>query len=373
MSLPPSTAGLPPRRHLGPCTHSLDKTAQLGTTRSANKGHSCPDHQPRLLHDAYHQYRFVFGDLLCFPLQDHERLWKFDVKNDIGFYAGNEDSVKGGSVIYMPYTHNFLISDLQLLQWYSQRRDIRRNPLPYSVVNDAVMDLLSNHETPVERTDFSQLLITPALTNQGDATTPPAPAIVQHTTPSPPVAPLTKPTSCPRTALLPIPPPAAIRRDSRVRTKIAFYKPHDIRAVTAAIREIMDRDNPPPPIFPTTDSDQLLSDIDIMPRMPSTPSSIQHTAQETRRKSRRPRHSAALQTENSSSPLSKRKFIVSFPKQGRYNHSPRQHQDMPRTPGTSVPGRSEPSSSASVRRSPTASLTSTKPALPLEEIHCVVP
>ena len=64
--------------------------------------------------------------------------------------------------------------------------------------------------------------------------------------------------------MLPIPPPAAIRSDSRVRTKTTFYKPHDIRSVTAAIREIMDRDNPPPPIFPTTDNDQLLSDTDIM-------------------------------------------------------------------------------------------------------------
>ena len=26
--------------------------------------------------DAHHQYRFAHGDLLCFPLQDHERLWK---------------------------------------------------------------------------------------------------------------------------------------------------------------------------------------------------------------------------------------------------------------------------------------------------------
>ena len=223
--------------------------------------------------DAHHQYRFVFGDLLCFPLQDHERLWKFDVKNDIGFYAGDEDSVKGGSVIYMPYTHSFLtrgnghrilISDLQLLQWYSQRRDIRRNPLPYSVVHNAVMDLLSNRETPAEKADSSQILITPALTDQGDLTIPSAPAIVQHVLPSPPLAPPTRTNSRPRTALLPIPPPAAIRRDDRVRTKTAFYKPHDIRAVTAAIREIMDRDNPPTPIFPTTDNDHLPSDIDMM-------------------------------------------------------------------------------------------------------------
>ena len=100
--------------------------------------------------DAHHQYRFVFGDLICFPLQDHERLWKFGVKNDIGFYVGDEDSVKGGSLIYMPYTHNvltrgnghrILISDIQLLQWYSHRRNIRRNPLPYSVVKDTIMDL----------------------------------------------------------------------------------------------------------------------------------------------------------------------------------------------------------------------------------------
>ena len=63
---------------------------------------------PNFFVDAYHQYRFVFVDLLCFPLQDHERLWKFDVKNDIGFFVGDEDSVKGGSVIYMPYAHNFL-------------------------------------------------------------------------------------------------------------------------------------------------------------------------------------------------------------------------------------------------------------------------
>jgi hypothetical protein len=80
-------------------------------------------------------------DLLCFPLQKHEQLWLFDVKNDIGFYMGDADCIKGGSLVYMPYTHatlvrgnghRILISDIQLLQWYSKRRDIRRNPLPSS-------------------------------------------------------------------------------------------------------------------------------------------------------------------------------------------------------------------------------------------------
>ena len=48
-----------------------------------------------------------------------------------------------------------------------------------------------------------------------------------------------------------------------VLTKTLFYKPHDIRAVSAAIRAIMDHENPPPPIFPT-DNDSQLSDCDIM-------------------------------------------------------------------------------------------------------------
>ncbi len=76
----------------------------------------------------------------------------------------------------MPYTHNFLtrgnghrilISDIQLLQWYFQRRDIRRNLLPYSVVKDAVMDLHAHRETPVTRIGATQLLSTPALTEAG--------------------------------------------------------------------------------------------------------------------------------------------------------------------------------------------------------------
>ena len=141
------------------------------------------------------------------------------------------------------------------------------------------MGLLSNRKTPVERADSSQLLITPTLTDQGDATTPPAPAIVQHDAfPSPLVAPPNKPASRSRTALLPIPPPAVIRRDSRVRTKTAFYKPHDICAVTAAIREIMDRDNPPS-LPPTTTNCSPISTL--CAHTPLTPSLIQHTTQET--------------------------------------------------------------------------------------------
>ena len=73
--------------------------------------------------------------------------------------------------------------DIQLLQWYYQRRDIRRNLLLYSIVHNAVMDLLANRETPATRLDTPQLLITPALDADGNSATSLTPAVVQHAVP----------------------------------------------------------------------------------------------------------------------------------------------------------------------------------------------
>ena len=223
--------------------------------------------------DAHYQYRFVFGDLLCFPLQDYVRLWKFDVKIDIGFYVGDEDSVKGRRLRHI-YTIEPQLShsgkwppspDLghPTLQWKSKRRDIRRHPLPYSIVHNAVMDLLSNRETPAAQKDTPQVMITPAIDKDGAVATPPSPAVIQHAVPLP-VAPYPAgKTPRPRTALIPVPSTASLRRDGRERTKTSFYKPHDIRAVSVAIRIIMDRENPPTQIFPA-DNDAMPSDTDIM-------------------------------------------------------------------------------------------------------------
>ena len=125
------------------------------------------------------------------------------------------------------------------------------------------MDLLSNRETPAAQKDTPQLLITPAIDKDGAVATPPTPAVIQHALPIP-VAPnpADKPPS-PRTALIPVPPTASLRRDGRKRTKTSFYKPHDIRAVSESIQIIMDRENAPPQIFPT-DNDAMPSDTDIM-------------------------------------------------------------------------------------------------------------
>jgi hypothetical protein len=95
----------------------------------------------------------------------------------------------------MPYTHSILtrgnghrvvISDLQLRQWFSRRRDIHRNPQPYSYVCDAIMDLLANRETIVTTGPNTQLLITPAMDAQGNAVISLTPALSQHATLPPP-------------------------------------------------------------------------------------------------------------------------------------------------------------------------------------------
>ncbi len=227
---------------------------------------------PNFRIDAHTQFRHAFGDLLCFPLQDHERLWKFDVKNDIGFYMGDEDGVKGGSIVYMPYTHStlvrgnghrVLISDLQLLHWYSRRRDIRRNPLPYSIVADACMDLLANRSTPAISDTNTQILITPILDAAGEQPIQPlAPALIQHASIEPATV-HNPPGPRPRKAAIPIPSPQALRRGPTDRKKTTFYKPHDIREVTAAINSQLAADCAPPPIFPIDNGDTM-DDTTIM-------------------------------------------------------------------------------------------------------------
>jgi hypothetical protein len=124
------------------------------------------------------------------------------------------------------------------------------------------MDLLANRDTAVIMSDNTQLLITPATEDDNTIAHPLTPAVIQHAISVSPTLAIS-PTR-PRTALIPIPPTAALHRTKRNGSPNTFYKPHDIRAVTAALRTIMDRENPPPAIFPTDDNDHTLTDKDIM-------------------------------------------------------------------------------------------------------------
>jgi hypothetical protein len=103
--------------------------------------------------NATHQFRYQSGDVLCFPLEKHERTWKFDTRNELGFYVGDKAGTKGAVLIYKPYehtvviranTHRLQVSTMQLLQWYRRLKDVRSSPLPYRVVAEAAIDLLKD-------------------------------------------------------------------------------------------------------------------------------------------------------------------------------------------------------------------------------------
>jgi len=101
--------------------------------------------------DARYQYRFAFGDIVCYPLAEKERRWKFDTKNEMGFYLGDKKGMKGGCHVYQPYWHKILtrgdvhrirLSEIELMEWYGKRAHVRQSGLSWGEVEGAIIDLL---------------------------------------------------------------------------------------------------------------------------------------------------------------------------------------------------------------------------------------
>ncbi len=88
-------------------------------------------------------YRFAYGDIVCYPLAEKERRWKFDTKNEMEFYLGDKKGMKGGCHVYQPYFHKILtrgdvhrvrISEIELMEWYKKRAHVRQSGLSWGVV-----------------------------------------------------------------------------------------------------------------------------------------------------------------------------------------------------------------------------------------------
>ena len=298
---------LPPRRRLGTCPLTLDASAQLHPSRS---------------HQGY--------------ARSHHYIHNFLTR-------GNG--------------HRILIPDIQLLQWYSQRRDIRRNPLPYSVVKDAVMDLLANCKTTVTRTGATQLLITPALTDAGTPTDTPAPAVIQHAVP--PLPRLHKPNHLldheqhsyqshhPQTFEETAEP--GPRLSSTSHTTFAQYLQPYAKSWTARTLHL-------PYLQPTTKANPPT--LTSCAPTPLTRCSLPNTTLATQRKSK-PQRPSAHPTENSSSSRSRRKSKALSPTP-RPSSPLHELQDTRRTSTRNASGRSGQHSNVSARRNPTANQTSTR-------------
>ena len=103
--------------------------------------------------DARYQYRFAYGDIVCYPLNEKERRWKFDTKNELGFYLGDKKGMNGGCHVYQPYRHKILtrgdvhrirLSEFELMEWYGKRAHVRQSGLSWSTVEEAFVDLLQH-------------------------------------------------------------------------------------------------------------------------------------------------------------------------------------------------------------------------------------
>jgi len=101
--------------------------------------------------NALYQYRYAFGDMICYGIPKELRGWKFDVRNELGLYLGDVQGVKGSCKVYQPYEHSVIIradtapinvSEAQLLHWYHRRMEVHQRTLPYKEVEDAVIDLM---------------------------------------------------------------------------------------------------------------------------------------------------------------------------------------------------------------------------------------
>ena len=115
--------------------------------------------------DAQWQYLFALGDLVCYYIDKIHRTWKFDTRNEVGFYMGDKKGVKGAVWIYRPYRHDRLlrddvhripVSDLQLLMWYGRREEMRQAGLPFQVVRDTYVNLLSSDQFEERETTSDQ-------------------------------------------------------------------------------------------------------------------------------------------------------------------------------------------------------------------------
>jgi hypothetical protein len=79
------------------------------------------------------------------------------MRHEVGIYVGDPPDIKRGGLAYRLYTHsvaermhmwNLDMTDAQFMQFYSQKMDMLRTPLPYGEIAGAVMDFSRLREEP---------------------------------------------------------------------------------------------------------------------------------------------------------------------------------------------------------------------------------
>ena len=93
--------------------------------------------------------KFAFGDLVSVGIPEDFRSWKFDVRNDLAIYVGQEPGTVDTHRVYRPYQHDIVIrgsvnkleiTELPFLRWFGRRMNMREQAFPYTEFEDAVIN-----------------------------------------------------------------------------------------------------------------------------------------------------------------------------------------------------------------------------------------
>jgi hypothetical protein len=103
--------------------------------------------------DSRYQFQHAFGDLVIHSNTKEQRLWKFNARNELGTYVGDQQGAKDASYVYNLYDHSIklrgatkrvYLSDYQLLHWYAKVVNEYENKKPLKLVEDAQYDFTSS-------------------------------------------------------------------------------------------------------------------------------------------------------------------------------------------------------------------------------------
>ena len=130
--------------------HYVNLRNRTWNTNCARFGDRTPHHimtgKPT---DLKREFQFVFGDIVAVNVPEELKEWKFDTRNQIGIYVGEDSKTKGGHLIYWPYTHavqtrdtitKLEITDAQFLHYFSKLINAKTKSLPYQTIDIAIED-----------------------------------------------------------------------------------------------------------------------------------------------------------------------------------------------------------------------------------------
>jgi hypothetical protein len=101
--------------------------------------------------DARYNFQYPFGQLLCYHIPKELRTWKFDMRQNIGIFVGNQDEMKDAAWVYSPVDRDVKprgdlaplnVSNLQFMEWFIKKLNIHESKTPLIYVKEAMTSFM---------------------------------------------------------------------------------------------------------------------------------------------------------------------------------------------------------------------------------------